>query len=153
MPPAEVQAAAGGGQGQQGQQQQPGQSLLTMILRMAMMYYVMSWLRGPQNQQAGPAGVAHHVFRRGELVDTYLYISESQYLNDRSEGTLVWQESGIPLGTTTERLLETTYVPSKVSSVWRPREARMFLFPAVVSFGRVGMGLPPAPRALGVPRA
>jgi hypothetical protein len=113
----EAQAAAAPAAGQQRQQQGGAQGIISFVVRMAMMYYMMQWMKG--GQQAGPAGTApstsNPLYRRGDLVDMYVYLSEEPFLSQRSEDALVWKEAEIALGLSPERSRNVTYHPSQVS--------------------------------------
>jgi hypothetical protein len=114
----EAQAAAAPAAGQQRQQGGAG-GIVSFIVRMAMMYYMMQWMKGG-GQQAGPAGqtapgTSNPLYRRGDLVDMYVYLSEEPFLSQRSADALVWKESEIALGVSPERSRNVTYQPSQVS--------------------------------------
>lgn len=110
--PAAVQPA--GPRGNQ-QQQQPGNQLFATIARFAIMWWLMSYMRGNQQQQQTPAGAAAPLYRKGDPLDMYVYISEQPYLHDRSEAELIWTQQEVGLATTTERKSTYTYSPSRVS--------------------------------------
>lgn len=116
----EAVAAAGAAQNAQNGQQRQGGGLLSGILRMAMMWYMMQWFKGGnqgQSGQSGPVSVAHPLYHKGDLINIRLYLSEDEFLHDRTAARLLWEQKDVGLATTEERLLETTYKPSKVSSL------------------------------------
>lgn len=123
MPDQAAPAAAGQQQnGQQRQQQGGFSAVISTVLRFAVMWYVMSYMRGGQQPQtkAGQtpsAGVAAPLYSRGELLDLYVYLSEDQQLIDRSTAQLVWLQQEVGLATTAERTFNYTYTPSEVSSL------------------------------------
>lgn len=113
-----------GQNGQNGQQQQQGgiQQLLGTILRFALMWYMMQYFKGGGQQAAGPgggpvpAGASAPLYRKGELVDMYVFLSESPYLNvhDRTGAQLIWFQSDLPLASGPEITGNYTYRPSEV---------------------------------------
>lgn len=110
--PGQVAQPAGN---QNQQPQRGGQNIVATVLRLGLMWYMMSWFKGG-NQQASsdPAAMSNPLYRRGDLVDMYVYLSEEPYLRDRSSASLIWQEPSIALAASPERQFTYTYQPSKV---------------------------------------
>lgn len=113
MPDA-VAPAAPAGEGQPAPQRQ-GAGLLGTIVRMGMMYFLMQWMKGPQQGAQGTVKMSNPLYRKGDLLDMYVYLSEEPYLQDRSTAMLLWEQRDVGLATTEERVFETTYTPSEVS--------------------------------------
>jgi hypothetical protein len=82
---------------------------------MALMWYVMNWMRGGQQAQSGAPGMSNPLYRKGDLVDMYVYLSEEPYLYNRDKGELIWKEMELGLATSPERQLNYTYHPSQAS--------------------------------------
>ena len=103
---------------QPGQQQQQGgvNQLVATVLRFALMWYMMSYFKGGQQPAQTPAGAAAPLYRKGELVDMYVYISESPvlHLQDRGSAELIWTQTDLALATSPERTVTYTYIPSEV---------------------------------------
>lgn len=113
---------AQGQNGQQPQQQQQGgmNQMVATVLRFALMWYMMSYFKGSQNQPADtPAGAAAPLYAKGELVDMYVYLSESPIFNvaDRSNAELIWTQTEISLAAGPERTGSFVYRPTEVSLV------------------------------------
>jgi hypothetical protein len=93
--------------------------LVATVLRFALMWYMMSYFKGSQNQPAAgtPAGAAAPLYAKGELVDMYVYLSESPIFNvaDRSSAELIWTQTEIPLASGPERTSSFVYRPTEVS--------------------------------------
>lgn len=120
MPDQAAAPAAGQQNGQQRQQQGGFSAIFSTILRFAVMWYVMNYMRGnsqPQTKpgQTPPAGVAAPLYSKGDLLDIYVYISESpHYQFDRSTQEPVWYQKEVGLATTAERTFTYNYRPSEV---------------------------------------
>jgi hypothetical protein len=103
---------------QQGQQQQQGgmNRLIGTVIRFALMWYMMTYFKGSQQPAATPAGAAAPLYRKGDLVDMYVYISESPFLNiqDRSNAELIWLKTEIPLAAGPEQTGSFVYRPTEV---------------------------------------
>jgi hypothetical protein len=81
------------------------------------MWYMMSYFKGGQQQPAAtPAGAAAPLYQKGDLVDMYVYLSESPLFNvrDRSNAELIWTQLEIPLAAGPERTGSFVYRPSEV---------------------------------------
>lgn len=105
------------GQQQQGQQQQGGlNGLVGTVLRFALMWYMMSYFKGNQQPAQTPGGASAPLYRKGELVDMYVYLSESPFLNvqDRHTAELIWTQPELALATSPERTATYMYRPSEV---------------------------------------
>lgn len=92
--------------------------LVMTVLRFALMWYMMSYFKGSQNQPAGtPAGAAAPLYAKGELVDMYVYLSESPIFQvaDRSSAELIWTQTEISLAAGPERTGSFVYRPTEVS--------------------------------------
>lgn len=120
MPPRAAAQGAAGAQGQNGQQQQQQgglNQLVATVLRFALMWYMMSYFKGSQNQPAAgtPAGAAAPLYAKGELVDMYVYLSESPIFSvaDRSSAELIWTQTEIPLASGPERTGSFVYKPTE----------------------------------------
>jgi hypothetical protein len=114
MPPRGAVAAAPGAEGQ-AQQPAAGGSFLSTVLRMAVMWYMFNMFKGGGQQTGGAANVMiKPLFPRGELFDVRVFLSESPALDSTADGTLIWEEPMVGIGTTTERTLTYNYKPSKV---------------------------------------
>eukprot|EP00878_Enallax_costatus_P014291 GHUV01014949.1.p1 GENE.GHUV01014949.1~~GHUV01014949.1.p1 ORF type:complete len:567 (+),score=104.50 GHUV01014949.1:232-1932(+) len=118
--PTQAAAPAAGQQpnGQQRHQQGGFSAVISTVLRMAVMWYVMSYMRGsqqpqPKPGQTPPAGVAAPLYSKGDLLDIYVYVSESPYMHDRSAAELVWSQQEVGLATTAERTFTYNYKPSE----------------------------------------
>lgn len=102
----------------QGQQQQEGgiNKLLGTILRFALMWYVMSYFKGGQQPAATPGGAAAPLYRKGDLVDMYMYISESPIFSayDTTNAHLIWNETALELAAGPERTATFMYRPTEV---------------------------------------
>jgi hypothetical protein len=113
-----VQGPGRPGNEQNGQQQRGGGSqLFATIARMALMWWLMSYFKGG-NQQAAPtpAGSAAPLYRKGDMLDMYVYVSEQSYLQ-RESAELVWSQTAVGLATTPERSVTYTYTPSEVNAL------------------------------------
>jgi hypothetical protein len=78
---------------------------------------MMSYFKGGQQQPAAtPAGAAAPLYQKGDLVDMYVYLSESPLFNvrDRSNAELIWTQLEIPLAAGPERTGSFVYRPSEV---------------------------------------
>lgn len=102
--------------GQQQQQQGGINQLVGTVLRFALMWYMMSYFKGGQQPAQTPGGASAPLYRKGELVDMYVYISESPLINlqDRSNAQLIWTEPELALATSAERTASYLYTPSEV---------------------------------------
>ncbi|CAI5468627.1 unnamed protein product [Closterium sp. Yama58-4] len=87
------------------------------MIRMAMFWYMISnfFFKKPPKD---PAMISRNLFRKGEDLDMWVYITESEkFSNFQDESALVWTESGIPYtmydAPAARRTLEFTYYPSK----------------------------------------
>uniref|UniRef100_A0A7N0TZ62 Cleft lip and palate associated transmembrane protein n=1 Tax=Kalanchoe fedtschenkoi TaxID=63787 RepID=A0A7N0TZ62_KALFE len=124
MPPP---AAAGGGGGQveagggrQRQQGGFGQSI-TGVIRIAVFWYFASKFFSPKAPPASPTGgppvQISNLFRQGEPLDMWFYVSENEKFNDfGSESALIWHETNIPYAVwkpESTRTLSTKYYPSE----------------------------------------
>lgn len=102
----------------QGQQQQEGgiNKLLGTIVRFALMWYVMSYFKGGQQPAATPGGAAAPLYRKGDLVDMYMYISESPIFSayDTTNAHLIWNETALELAASPERTATFLYRPTEV---------------------------------------
>eukprot|EP00879_Flechtneria_rotunda_P011525 GHRR01012039.1.p1 GENE.GHRR01012039.1~~GHRR01012039.1.p1 ORF type:complete len:411 (+),score=98.64 GHRR01012039.1:68-1234(+) len=105
---------AAGNQGQ-GQQQNGLQKLLGTVLRFGVMWWVMSAFKGKQQYQPGeaPAGTAATIYRKGDLLDIHVYLSESSFMRDPAAAQFVWSQHGVGLATAKERTFTHIYKPSK----------------------------------------
>lgn len=103
---------------QNGQQQQQGgiNQLIGTVIRFALMWYAMSYFKGGQQAATTPAGAAAPLYRKGDLVDMYVYISESPFINiqDRSNAELIWLKTEIPLAAGPEQTATFVYRPTEV---------------------------------------
>eukprot|EP00775_Hariotina_reticulata_P011130 gene11130-11284_t len=112
MPPQAAVAPAGA---QPGQQQQQGglKQLLGTLIRFGVMWYVMNMFKGNQ-QQAGksPADMSAPLYRKGDLLDMYVYVSEAPYL-ESSQAELIWSQTEVGLATTADRKFTWNYTPSE----------------------------------------
>ncbi len=88
-----------------------------MVVRMGIMWYAMQWFRGAQTPAGAPATMSNPLYRKGDLVDMHVYLSEDPFLASRREAELIWREKDIALASSPERLLNYTYTPSKVTFV------------------------------------
>lgn len=103
--------------GQQGQQQEGGfNKLLGTILRFALMWYMMQYFKGNQQPAATPSGASAPLYRKGELVDMYVFLSESPIFSahDRSNAQLIWNQTELELAAGAERLGSFVYRPTEV---------------------------------------
>eukprot|EP00882_Tetradesmus_deserticola_P005055 GHRQ01005326.1.p1 GENE.GHRQ01005326.1~~GHRQ01005326.1.p1 ORF type:complete len:625 (+),score=278.98 GHRQ01005326.1:193-2067(+) len=101
------------GNQQNGQQQQGGgNKLFATIARMALMWWVMSYFKGNKQATPSPAGAAAPLYRKGDMLDMYVYVSEQSYLQ-RDSAELVWSQTDVGLATTPERTVTYTYTPSQ----------------------------------------
>lgn len=83
------------------------------------MWYFMSWMKGNQ-QGSAPAGGAVSpgasapLYRKGDAVDMYVYLSEQITLPpDRDGASLIWAQHGLSLATGAQQTETYTYKPSK----------------------------------------
>ncbi|XP_065065864.1 putative lipid scramblase CLPTM1 [Rhopilema esculentum] len=91
-------------------QQQEGSSWKGVILRMVIFWVVLNFFRSksspPQNATSGDGksvpldtGPCSNIFKNGERIDLYVYLSENSYQrNLSSTKDLIWKESGIEYG-------------------------------------------------------
>jgi hypothetical protein len=111
-------AAAGG-------QQQPAaqgglSTVINTLLRYALIWWVMSYFRagqpGSSGSSATPGSMSAPLFRRGEPVDMYVYLSESpeMRLADRADAALIWHVPELSLAVSPERTASYNYTPSEV---------------------------------------
>jgi hypothetical protein len=100
----------------QGQQQQQGgfNQLLGTLVRFGLMWYVMNMFKGNQ-QPAGksPADMSAPLYRKGDLLDMYVYVSEAPFF-EPSRAELIWTQTEVGLATTAERKFTWEYTPSEV---------------------------------------
>ena len=96
MPPARgavVPAAPAAGA------QQPaagGNNFVMMVVRMGLMWYMMNWMKGgSQGGAKAPAEMAKPIWRKGDLLDVHVYLSEQPFLQNRSTADLVWHEADV----------------------------------------------------------
>jgi hypothetical protein len=102
------------GNQQNGQQQQGGgNQFFATIVRMVLMWWVMSYFKGNQQTASTPAGAAAPLYRKGDLLDMYVYVSEESLLH-RKTAELVWAQTEVGLATTPELTVTHTYNPSEV---------------------------------------
>lgn len=100
------------------------------IMRMAVMYYIMQYMKGnkgaPAQGGAGSAAggkpaysMAYPLQAKGDLLDMYCFISEKPQYGHRDfdMADLVWSETGIKLAVPDERNLTYIYEPSQVGWV------------------------------------
>ena len=59
--------------------------------------------------------MSNPLYRKGDLVDMYVYLSEEPYLYNREKGELIWKELELGLATSPERQVNYTYHPSQAS--------------------------------------
>lgn len=113
-----VQGPGRPGSQQNGQQQQGGgNKFLATIARMVLMWWVMSYFKGNQQQATStPAGAAAPLYRKGDMLDMYVYVSEHSVLQ-RDTAELVWTQTEVGLATTPELTVTHTYTPSEVIAV------------------------------------
>lgn len=100
--------------------------LIATVLRFAVMWYMMSYFKGGQQQPAGaavPAGAAAPLYQKGDLIDMYVYLSESPIFNvrDRANAELIWTQLEIPLAAGPERTGSFVYRPTEVRRASRQR--------------------------------
>jgi len=57
--------------------------------------------------------MSNPLYRKGDLVDMYVYLSEEPYLYNREKGELIWKELELGLATSPERQVNYTYHPSQ----------------------------------------
>lgn len=109
-----VQGPGRPGSQQNGQQQQGGgNKFLATIARMVLMWWVMSYFKGNQQQATStPAGAAAPLYRKGDMLDMYVYVSEHSVLQ-RDTAELVWTQTEVGLATTPELTVTHTYTPSE----------------------------------------
>lgn len=90
--------------------------LLGTLIRFGLMWYVMNMFKGNQ-QQAGksPADMSAPLYRKGDLLDMYVYVSEAPYL-ESSQAELIWSQTEVGLATTADRKFTWNYTPSEVSA-------------------------------------
>jgi len=119
MPPRGAVVAAPAAPGGQQQQAGGGGSFLGALVRMAVMWYLFNMFKGGGQQATGGEGAAANVmlkplFARGDLFDVRVFLSESPQLDSTADGTLIWEQKDVGLGTTSERKFTYTYAPSEV---------------------------------------
>ncbi|XP_048327517.1 uncharacterized protein LOC107415755 [Ziziphus jujuba] len=111
-------AAEGEVQRRQPQQQQAGGlgQTVTGIIRVAVFWYFASKFFSPK-KPSEPSLLISNLFQKGEPLDMWLYLSESEKFNDfGNEGALVWHETNIPYavwGPESTRSLSLKYYPSE----------------------------------------
>jgi hypothetical protein len=112
-----VQGPGRPGNQQNGQQQQGGgNQFFATIARMVLMWWVMSYFKGNQQQATStPAGAAAPLYRKGDMLDVYVFVSEQSLLH-RDTADLVWAQTEVGLATTPELTATYTYTPSEVNS-------------------------------------
>lgn len=120
---ADAPAQPGGApqaRGQARQQQGGFGQLFSTIARFAIMWYLMSWMKGNQQSAAPsagskvPTGVSAPLYRKGDAVDMYVYLSEQITLPpDRDGASLIWAQHGLSLATGAQQTHTYTYVPSE----------------------------------------
>eukprot|EP00897_Mesotaenium_endlicherianum_P010270 jgi/Mesen1/9271/ME000060S08709 len=122
------------------QQQQGGSSMLFTVIRMAMFWYFINNMFGKKAPK-DPALVMHNMFSRGEDLDMWVYITDSESFSSFSdESSLVWSETNIPYGIhgpKGERALAYTYHPSENAQ----RNGSVF---AHIFFARTGFSPDPS---------
>jgi hypothetical protein len=112
-----VQGPGAPGNDQNGQQQRGGgNQLFATIARMALMWWLMSYFKGNQQAAPTPAGAAAPLYRKGDMLDMYVYMSEESYLQ-REKAQLVWSQTEVGLATTPERSVTYEYTPSEVKAL------------------------------------
>lgn len=133
MPPRAVAAAPGAGPGGQGAEAAAPpslQGLLQTVMRLGMMWWMFNSFMKPGGQQAGAGGAAgagnvqlKPLHARGTPFDVRVLLSESPELPSLANGTLIWQQDGVGLGTTPELMYTHTYSPSEVRARGAARAA------------------------------
>ncbi|CAN1184490.1 Putative lipid scramblase CLPTM1 [Linum perenne] len=121
-PPAAPAAIQQQGQPPQGRQQQQaaggmGQTI-TGIIRIAVFWYFASKFFSPAKKiTSDPSLLTSNLFQKGELMDMWFYVSESEKFDDFSnESALIWHETNIPYavwGPESTRSLSVKYYPSE----------------------------------------
>jgi hypothetical protein len=112
-----VQGPGRAGDVQNGQQQRGGgNQLFATIARFALMWWLMSYFKGNQQAAPTPAGAAAPLYRKGDMLDMYVYVSEQSYLQ-RESAKLVCTQTAVGLATTPERSVTYNYTPSEVSAL------------------------------------
>lgn len=90
--------------------------MVTTVIRFAIMWYMMSYFKGsqqPANQQ--PGSMSAPLYRKGDMVDMYVFLSESPVMSvaDRGDAELIWQTE-VSLAVSPERTISYEYQPSQV---------------------------------------
>ncbi|PWZ44736.1 CLPTM1-like membrane protein cnrB [Zea mays] len=113
---AEAQPQGRGLAGRQGGGGGLGQSI-SGIVRMAVFWYFAAKFFGPKRPPADPGILMSNLFQKGEPMDMWMYLSESDKFNDfANEDALIWHEANIPYavwGPTSTRTRSLTYYPSE----------------------------------------
>jgi hypothetical protein len=83
---------------------------------MAVFWYFAAKFFGPKRPPAEPGMLMSNLFQKGEPMDMWMYLSESEKFSDfANEDALIWHESNIPYalwGPTSTRTRSLTYYPS-----------------------------------------
>ena len=95
------------------------------VIRMALMWAFMTWMKQGKQPPPPPSGganvpdtSAHYTnakFIKGTLLDAYAFLMESPYTSRYDISDLVWSETGYELGGAATRQYSFTYEPSEVS--------------------------------------
>lgn len=148
MPPRGAVAAAaapGGAAANGGQQQQQGAGgILQLVMRIGMMYYMFNMFKGGSQMGPGAGGAAGSgaaamlkpLHARGTPFDIRFVLSETPDLASLGDGTLIWQQNDVGIGTTSERKFTYMYTPSEVRNV----EDNCAGVPGTLGGGRRGAG-------------
>jgi hypothetical protein len=126
-----VAAAAGAAEAAGGNRQQGGGSILSTVLRMAFMWWLMSWFKGGSQTKTAMTKEPHKFsmpkFHKGDLMDLYVFMMETPDVphGRYSMADLVWGETAVRLAETDPRNVSHTFEPSVVSAVRPVRGMRL----------------------------